>query len=58
MAGAIAAYGPRLPVPARRIVTGLADAHELDVWVCEACGETGEEALCAYEVRRRTRRWS
>ena len=51
--------GPRmgcnLSVASRRLVLKLADAHDLDVWVCEACGEAHEEGLAAYFVERHTR---
>ena len=47
--------GARLSVRTRRRILALAERHELDVWVCEACGETSEEALACYDVRRRTR---
>lgn len=47
---------PRLSVVDRRIVLTISDACDLDVWLCEACGETREEGLACYEIRRHTRR--
>jgi hypothetical protein len=47
---------PRLSVVDRRIVQTIADACDLDVWLCEACGQTDEEGLACYEIRRHTRR--
>ena len=46
----------RLSVVDRRIVLKIADACDLDVWVCEACGETRSEDLLCYEILRHTRR--
>jgi hypothetical protein len=46
----------RLPVEDRRAVLTIAETHDLDVWLCESCGETEEEGLACYEILRHTRR--
>lgn len=55
VAAAVAREGPRLRVATRRYVLACAEEHVIDVWLCEACGETHEEGLACYEVRRVTR---
>jgi len=44
-----------VPVHERRRIFARADAEELDVWICESCGEDCEEGLVVYEIVRETR---
>ena len=45
-----------LTVRDRRLAIALSEAADLDVWICESCGDTREEGLSCYAVRRSTRR--
>lgn len=47
--------GSRIPVLQRRRILYLAEKYNLDVWVCEVCGETEEEELCIVDMPRVTR---
>lgn len=53
---AVAREGTRLSVATRRHLLELDETHDVGIWVCcECCGETSEEALAIYLVRRVTR---
>ena len=52
----LAVGSSRLPVKDRRAVLAIAEVQDLDVWLCESCGETREEGIACYEILRHTRR--
>ena len=56
LVSAIAHEGERLRVHTRRRINALADEFDVDIWICESCGETRDEALVAQRVDRVTRR--
>ena len=45
----------RLSVQARREAFAAEDVPENGIWICEACGETWEEELVVYYIKRITR---
>ena len=46
---------PRLSVQERRKAFERGEESANGVWICEACGETWEEELVVYEIKRITR---